>query len=520
MAAAADRQNILFITADQWRGDCLSALGHPIVQTPNLDRLAREGTLFRRCFAQASPCGPSRASLYTGMYLHNHRAVRNGTPLDVRHSNFALELRAAGYDPVLFGYTDTAPDPRGLAPGDPRLRSYEGVLPGLRLEISSTESDCTAWARWLGRRGYKVSPEAKDLYRFAEGHRTENRSRCGQQPAFYHAEHSNTAFLTDSVLDYITLNTQSSWAVHLSYLAPHPPWMAADPFHQLYRADLIPAPRRSKLRAEEAAQHPWLAAHLDLHRFEFTADPAPELPSKDLSLAELREATAVYYGLMSEVDAQIGRLLDGLEAGGQLDNTLIIFTSDHGEQLGSHWLFGKGGYFDESYHIPLILRDPRSAHQGRQIEQFAESIDVLPSLLDWLGLPVPRQCDGRSLLPFCHGKTPDDWRRAVHWEFDFRNIAEPRYETALGLPSDHCWMAVQRGERYKYVHFPSLPPVFFDLEEDPGETRNLAGDPAWASEILGEAQAMLSWLMSSEDRGLTGMMVTPEGLKHQEKGGP
>ena len=113
-------KNILFITADQWRGECLSSLGHR-VQTPNLDRLAGDSVLFRQHYANAVPCAPSRASLHTGMYLQNHRAGTNGTPLDARHDNWALALRRQGYDPVLFGYTDTANDPRQFAADDPIL---------------------------------------------------------------------------------------------------------------------------------------------------------------------------------------------------------------------------------------------------------------------------------------------------------------------------------------------------------------------------------------------------------------
>src|SRR6266700_1072324 len=122
--------NVLFVTADQWRGDSLSCAGHPVVRTPNLDRLAASGARFARHFAQAAPCGPSRASLYTGMYLMNHRSVLNGTPLDARHDNVALMARRLGYEPALFGYTDTSIDPRTVAAGDPRLFRYEGVLPG------------------------------------------------------------------------------------------------------------------------------------------------------------------------------------------------------------------------------------------------------------------------------------------------------------------------------------------------------------------------------------------------------
>ena len=122
--------NLLFITADQWRGECLSALGHPIVETPTLDALAAEGVLFERHYANCVPCSPSRATLHTGLYLLNHRACTNGTPLDNRHTNWALELRKLGYDPQLIGYTDTTPDPRGLPPGDPTLTTYEGSVTG------------------------------------------------------------------------------------------------------------------------------------------------------------------------------------------------------------------------------------------------------------------------------------------------------------------------------------------------------------------------------------------------------
>ncbi|MEO6469370.1 MAG: sulfatase-like hydrolase/transferase, partial [Acidimicrobiia bacterium] len=132
-------RNVLYITVDQWRGECLGAAGHPVVKTPNLDRLASEGVLFRRHYAQAAPCGPSRASLHTGQYLMNHRSVLNGTPLDARFTNVALEVRAAGYDPVLFGYTDALPDPRQLSAEDPRLRTYEGVLPGFRAVVDLPE---------------------------------------------------------------------------------------------------------------------------------------------------------------------------------------------------------------------------------------------------------------------------------------------------------------------------------------------------------------------------------------------
>ena len=129
-----------------------------------LDGLAAEGVAFRRHYSQATPCGPGRASLYTGLYLHNHRSVNNGTPLDTRHSNVALEARRAGYDPALFGYTDVSADPRGRDPGDPELRSYEGVLPGMT-PVVLMRGDMLPWVAYLRGRGYAVGEEANAVFR-------------------------------------------------------------------------------------------------------------------------------------------------------------------------------------------------------------------------------------------------------------------------------------------------------------------------------------------------------------------
>jgi arylsulfatase A-like enzyme len=198
-----------------------------------------------------------------------------------------------------------------------------------------------------------------------------------------------------------------------------------------------------------------------------------------------------------------------LEDSGLAERTLVIFTSDHGEELGDHWLLGKGGYFEGSYHIPLIVRDPRpgAARDGR-VRHFTENVDVMPTMLEAIGAPVPRQCDGASLAPFLAGQVPPAWRETAHWEFDFR---DDEAERALGLSPDQCALNVIRGERYKYVHFTSLPPLFFDLERDPGETTNLAADPAYAPLVLVHAQQLLSWRMNHDDRALTHVTLTEDG---------
>ena len=510
-------KNVLLITADQWRGDCLSALGHPCLKTPNLDRLAAEGILFQRHYAQAAPCGPSRASLMTGMYLQNHRSVTNGTPLDRRHSNLALEARRAGYEPVLFGYTDTSADPRHHPQGDPARASYEGLLPGM-VPVVWLKDDNLPWIADLEAKGYEVPKGYHGVFRPREDTSGPKQRGSTYAPALYKAEDSNTAFLTGEAIKYMSVRRDEPWFVHISYLAPHPPFVAPEPYNELYDPATVPGPLRCDDLEQEAAQHPWLAYRL--------SNPQGTGPTAGLRIEDTaklpehhqRQIRATYYGMMSEVDDQLGRLIAALKEQGVYERTLIVFTSDHGEQLGDHWFYGKAGYFEQSFHIPLILRPPEAAAGGR-IQAFTENIDVLPTVLDWIGLDPPRQCDGRSLLPFCRGEQPDTWREAAHWEFDFRNVVTRQAEEALGLGPDECTLAVMRGERYKYVHFTALPPLFFDLEKDPGEFRNLAADPAYLPLILEHSQKMLSWRMLHDERVLTNQLLTDGGVV-EHKGPP
>ncbi|HEY6597815.1 MAG TPA: alkaline phosphatase family protein [Pseudomonadales bacterium] len=497
-----DPRNVLLITADQWRGDCLSSRGHPCVATPHLDALARDGVAFARHYCQAVPCGPSRASLHTGLYLMNHRSGTNGTPLDRRHDNWAQCVRGAGYDPVLFGYTDTSPDPRDYRADDPILTTYEGVLPGLRVETLLTMGDVTTWAAWLRARGVDVPARPFDLYQQKTDQPEYENGGPSPAPLALAREHHDTFFMTDRVIDYVTGRSQP-WCVHLSLLRPHPPWIAPAPYHSRYPPATLPGFVRAATAEMEAEQHPWLAFQLSDRR-----NRAPE------SDARLRRLKASYYGLISEVDDNVGRLIGHLKASGQYDDTLIIFTSDHGEQMGDHWLLGKCGYFEQSYHIPLIVRDPRAAAdatRGRVVDAFTENVDIMPTLLDWLGIAVPSACDGRSLMPFLtDAHPPHAWREEAHWEFDFRDAAGA--STELGIPLHACTLNVIRGERYKYVHFAALPPLLFDLHEDPGELHDRARDPAYAPIVLDCAQRMLSWRMRHDEQTLTHLSITSQGV--------
>jgi arylsulfatase A-like enzyme len=491
--------NLLFITADQWRGDCLSALGHPVVKTPNLDALAAQGALFTRHFANAAPCGPSRASLHTGMYLQNHRSGTNGTPLDARHTNWALEARRLGYDPVVFGYTDTSRDPRGEPDDSPWLRTYEGPLPGIR-PIVHLDGNPEPWTHWLRQQGYAPPDDARLAYGWrAPGPEWEDGAPA-PRPLAFPVEVDDVAFLTGQLIDYLKA-AKAPFAAHLSLLRPHPPFVAPEPYNTAYDPRAIPGFRRAASAAEEGRQHPWLAWRLGQRQFRATENEAT-----------LRRLKAVYFGLMSRVDAEIGRLMAFLDESGLADRTLVIFTSDHGEELGDHWLIGKGGYFDGSYRIPLIVRDPRpKATRGVRVDRFTENVDIMPTMLAAIGADIPAQCDGLDLAPFLAGGAPAAWRDEAHWEFDFRDPLDDSAERELGLTLHQCTLNVVRGERYKYVHFTKLPPLFFDLAQDPGEMRNLAADPDHAPLVLEYAQKLLSWRMNHDEQTLTHLSLTDDG---------
>ena len=216
-----------------------------------------------------------------------------------------------------------------------------------------------------------------------------------------------------------------------------------------------------------------------------------------------------------------------LEAKGLASNTLVVLTSDHGEMGGDHWLLEKCGYWDESFHIPLVVRDPfapADATRGLVVRQPTESVDVSATVLDWLGLEVPRQVDGWPLTPFLRtGVAPEHWRTAAHWEWDFRHAQFRVAEQYFGVPGEHCSLAVLRSADAKYVQFAAdaavLPPLLFDLKADPGHTCNLAasqvgsagtGSPAGEAGLeLAMAQDMLRWRMRNLERTLTNCYLAP-----------
>ncbi len=504
--SVARKPNILLVTADQFRADALSCAGHKVVRTPNLDRLAEDGVRFASHFSQCPPCGPSRTSLLTGMYQMNHRSVVNGAPLDAGFTNVAELARHAGYAPWLIGYTDTTLDPRGLHPRDPRAGKYEEVLPGLQQFAPGSDEGSTnpAWLAELRALGYE---NWNAPFRQQPGYVAAAQAKGPTYaPSIVKSEHGLTAFTADQALRFFRQYANDSWFLHLSFHRPHPPLIAAEPYHDLYKLEDVPDFICLPTRDAEAAAHPYMPFRLD--RLEMN----PKLPIDDRHPNDnpaWRQTRATYYGLITELDHHIGRLVAALKEQGVYDDTLIIFTADHGEMLGDHWCWGKQTFFDAAVRVPMIVKSPPAAKaaRGRVVEDFSEHVDVMPTILDHIGVAAPVQCDGLSLRPFLEGGRPARWRDEARWELDFRNVLDESVDRHFGLTIDECGLAVLRTRSEKYVHFSGLPPLYYDLARDPGELRNLAGDPAQAPAILAMAQRMLNWRMAYNRRDLTGICV-------------
>jgi arylsulfatase A-like enzyme len=337
-------------------------------------------------------------------------------------------------------------------------------------------------------------------------------SRVTTEPPLYGRDETPGAFLAGEFIRWLS-EQAAPWFAHVSFLSPHPPFIVPEPYNTVYDPDDGPAFRRAVSLDAELAVHPFLAWDLRQRR-KASFVPGHRGQVVDWNEKELRQIRALYWGMVSETDAQLGRIWQALRAAGAWEDTLIVLTSDHAEMLGDHFQLGKGGFHDGSYHIPLIIRDPRATGgAGTRIESFTEAVDILPTLLDLLSAPEQPHLDGRSLAPFLDGKSPAGWRDAAHFEFDFRTIMEHGPEQHFGIGSRQCNLAAIRDRHFKYVHFGGgLPPLLFDLANDPDETTNVAADPAYTGRRIEYAEKLLAWRAEHLDQSLAMSELTESGV--------
>lgn len=349
-------------------------------------------------------------------------------------------------------------------------------------------------------------------------------------PAAHSAEDTCTFVLTSEAIEYITKQAKDDkpWALHLSLMKPHPPILVPEPYNSKYHPDDIELPaHRARSAKAEGSVHPFLAAE----HSQKTQRPLVSAETGtvgDLSDSELRLVQSAYYGAISEVDDNIGRLMAALHELGVDENTLVIFTSDHGEMMGEHWLRGKIGFHDGSYHVPLIVADPSlqgPGGRGRVVHSFTEHVDIAPTVMDFMGLSAPRQFEGKSLRAFadCVDEPPPGWRSAAFFEYDYRFRQSGRaLRQERGLDMKDCTICVMRTERRKLVHFGGgLPLLMFDLEKDPAELTDVSTHPQYSHEMPGLLSDMLSWRMRHADQTMTHVRLSTGGsvLRYDDHAG-
>lgn len=531
-------QKVLLIVIDQFRADCVSSLLNEAasqgrsdssssqkpaalaaaVNMPNLQSLIRESMSFNQHYTVTTPCGPSRASLLTGLYAMNHRSIRNGTPLGAQHQSLGAHMRTVGFEPKLFGYTDASADPRMKHPDDPDLKDYEGLSVGFAEMLRMRLESAGPWVGYLKRKGYDIPDNYWDLFRPVLDPATATpEDPCGSSivsPARYSAVDSDTAFLTDRTLEGLSACEGSDWFSLVTYIRPHPPLVAPHPFNSLIAPEAVPPARRALSIDELCASHPFFEAYFSepSNTGLYIGFDGEHRHLSNLHTAQLR---AVYLGLAFEVDQHIGRLMDFLRATGQYNDTLIVVTADHGEMLGDQHQWGKTCPLDPALRIPLIIRDPRRPEShGTSTDLFTESVDIAPTLMEWSGGKTAQAFNGHSLLPLLSGETPESWRSHI---FSEAELGEPdsatRFQRTFGVRAEQCNFAVLRTQKYKYVHFNGgLPPMLFDLEQDPDENHNLAQKPEFSDILLKMSGMMLDHRMSYAEHSLSRAKLTPQGV--------
>lgn len=437
--ASNERPNILLITTDQHRGDTLGVAGHPVVQTPNLDWLARSGTTFGQAYSECPSCVPARRVLMTGQDPAANGMV-GMTAVDW-HPQYTLpgELTKAGYQTRLIGKLHLEPKRKryGFEHLDLADTQYEFARGG--------PSHANDYVEWL--MGQVGSPAIGP----AVGHGVNANSWVGR-PGNLPEHLTHTSWCASTAIDFLAKRDPSNpFFLNLSFLDPHPPLTPPAFYYERYLNQDLPEP--------------------------VVGDWAPDVdPEKgtdvmgwrvNLDAQTMHQTRAAYYGLINHVDDQIGRVVDFLRRQGLFENTMILFTSDHGEMLGDHNLFRKTFPYEASARVPFFVKPAEAMGLPSEITSDLPVglQDVLPTVFDVAGLPIPSQATGASLMPIVRNDRDVAWRPYLHGE----HSGHYDYDDGSHFLTDG---------RQKYIWFSQTGrEQFFDLSQDPDELRDLTLAP-------------------------------------------
>jgi arylsulfatase len=416
------RPNILWICTDQQRWDTIHALGNPYIRTPNIDRLVETGVAFTHAHCQSTICTPSRASFMTGMYPGTVHGCFNGNEQWEHAAPLITKILAdTGYDCGLAGKLHLAAAQGRIEPRpDDGYRVFDWSH-----HPSDNWPEGHAYINWLEEQGHTYKA-LKEQY--------------GYIPADLH----QTTWCTDRTIDFIRETRTGPWLFSLNCYDPHPPFDPPQEYVDRFNPNDLPGPlfRESDLNVQQQLE----SVQFNTRARRYDADEA-----------KLHQAQ--YWAQIELIDENVGRILQALEDTGQRENTLIIFTSDHGEMAGDHGLRKKGcRFFEGLVRVPLIFSWPGMVKENLHSSALVELLDIVPTLLDCAGLKTPETMQGKSLLPLLTGSVaPDFHKEYVRCEFYFKS-----YATMI------------RNKQYKLVNYHGLQyGELFDMQDDPGEFRNL-----------------------------------------------
>ncbi|MCB0114896.1 MAG: sulfatase-like hydrolase/transferase [Caldilineaceae bacterium] len=457
------RPNILILYTDQLRWDALGVNGNPDVQTPNLDRLAADGANFDHCFVQNPVCMPSRASFLTGQYPSTLGITHMGVPLPEDTLTLPRLLSSYGYTSANLGKLHFLPH----ANRDHRVpHPHYGFD---QIEISDEpgvyEDAYRAWVRrqqpdQLEHLSVGLPPATAVWYETmgiedrvkhpTEGGRFDFKGPI-PFPGDEHVTHS--AFVADRTVEFLRKRGHEPFLCIAGFYSPHAPWVTPQRFLDQYTPQQLTVPGfPPELVNQGAAEH------------------FPE--------EQLQAARHGYYGMISEVDHYVGHILDVLEARGLADDTIVIFTSDHGEWLGEHLRYGKGyPAHDQCSRVPLMVRWPDRVPAGQTVSHIVEAVDVVPTLLDCAGIQIAPHLQGQSLWPLLQGSD--------------------RPLKSAALTEHHGWKSL-RSERFRYVVHTNGHEHLYDLDAEWGDYRDVAGRPDYSAEQAEMRHALIQRMLEME----------------------
>jgi len=454
--------NVILICTDQWRGDCLGINGHPVVQTPWIDQLALDGARFNKAYSATPSCVPARAAIFTGQKQTTHGRVGYMDSIPWNYQNtIAEEFTKHGYQTQAIGKMHVYPERSQL--GFQNVILHDGFLHNARARKKSYDllDDYNHWLRErLGR----------DADYFENGINCNSWvARPWDKPEYTHP----TNYITSEAIDFLRCrDPRKPFFLYLSYHRPHapldPPQWALD---QYLNADMPPVPRGDWLKIFAPYQN----------------SLRPDCSVGKISKQNLRRARAGYYGLMTQIDHQLNRLFETLQDYGQIQNTYICFTSDHGDLMGDHDLFRKCLPYEGSARVPMILKGPANSGivRNSQHNQVVELRDIMPTLLDCANLPIPESVEGKSFLPIATGKTTQPLREYLHGEHIY-------------FGHGVHWLTDGK-EKYIWFSKDGIEQLF-NLTNDPQECSDLASLPAYKERLLIWRKRLIKELKDREEK--------------------